>query len=136
MDNEEQKAGRAQNGTPETQVERPEQSAHIRLPEHLMREQFQSKADEEQPADDAGRPPDMVSSNLGIHKITVCMPIELLAEPFNETPPPSLICWLPSKLTLRLGVRSATDLGHHRYTALTDGQLAEPNRHSIGRLRP
>lgn len=74
---EKKEAGRAQDKTPETQIERPEQSAHIGLSEHLTRKQLQSEADEEQPADDAGKPPDTlhpsVSLNRGVHKITVSM---------------------------------------------------------------
>ena len=71
---EKQEAGRAQDIAPETQIVRPEQSAHIGLPEHLMRKQLQSETDEEQPADDAGRRPEMsypsVSLNRAVHKIT------------------------------------------------------------------
>ncbi|MCS6304261.1 MAG: anti-sigma factor [Nitrospira sp.] len=47
---EKQEIDRAQNKAPETQVERPEQSACVGLSEHLIRKQLQSKTDEEQPA--------------------------------------------------------------------------------------
>ncbi len=46
---EKQETDRAQNKDPETQVERPEQSACVGLSEHLICKQLQSKTDEEQP---------------------------------------------------------------------------------------
>ncbi|OQW31481.1 MAG: hypothetical protein A4E19_07660 [Nitrospira sp. SG-bin1] len=68
---ENQESARAQDKAPETQIEHPEQSVHISRPEHLTRKQLQLEADEEQPADDACGPPDVVYPSISLRSRSV-----------------------------------------------------------------
>src|SRR4051794_10970290 len=58
----------------------------------------------------------------------------VLAQAVAEAFPPAREGWLPSQFSLRLCIRAAAALGHHRQALIANYKSTQPGRNAIRRL--